>query len=123
MAILVGIERGFVSREAAVERLSKIVHFLEKADRFHGAWPHWLDGQTGKVKPFGPKDDGADLVETAYLVQGLICARQYFQDGSNREKELAASIDALWKGVEWNWFTKAEKTFCTGTGRPKTTGR
>jgi hypothetical protein len=109
MAILVGIERGFVSREAAVERLSKIVHFLEKADRFHGAWPHWLDGQTGKVKPFGPKDDGADLVETAYLVQGLICARQYFQDGSNREKELAASIDALWKGVEWNWFTKGGK--------------
>lgn len=109
MAILVGIERGFVSREAAVERLIKIVHFLEKADRFHGAWPHWLDGQTGKVKPFGPKDDGADLVETAYLVQGLICARQYFQDGSNREKELAASIDALWKGVEWNWFTKNGK--------------
>ena len=72
MAILVGMDRGFITRDAGVERLAKIAGFLEKADRFHGAWPHWLHGETGKVKPFGGKDNGGDIIETAYLVQGLI---------------------------------------------------
>lgn len=106
MAILTGIERGFISREEGVGRFQKIVAFLEKSDRFHGAWPHWLYGETGKVKPFSPKDNGADIVETAYLVQGLLAVRQYFKDGSEPEKKLAEDIDKLWKEVEWNWFTK-----------------
>ncbi len=106
MAILVGIERGFVERDEAVNRYFTIVNFLKKADRFHGAWPHWIYGETGKVKPFSPKDDGADIVETAYLMQGLLTVRQYFLNGSEREKLLAAKIDTLWRQVEWNWFTK-----------------
>ena len=110
MAILVGIERGFVTRDEAVERYTRIVNFLKKADRFHGAWPHWLYGETGKVKPFSPKDDGADIVETAYLMQGLLAVRQYFMNGSNRKKDLLLRIDTLWREVEWNWFTKGRRT-------------
>src|SRR5699024_5757726 len=72
MAILVGIKRGYISRLQALDRFKKIVAFLEKADRFHGVWPHWLYGKTGKVKPFSSKDDGGDLVETSFLVQGLL---------------------------------------------------
>jgi hypothetical protein len=106
MAILVAIERGFINRDEAVDRYTRIVNFLKKADRFHGAWPHWLYGETGKVKPFSMKDDGADIVETAYLMQGLLAARQYFINGSEQEKNLASRIDTLWKEVEWNWFTK-----------------
>ena len=106
MAILVGIERGFVSREAAVERFERIVGFLEGADRYHGAWPHWLNGNTGRTVPFSPKDDGADLVETAYLVQGLLAVRQYFASGNDAERRLAGSIDRLWRDVEWDWFTR-----------------
>lgn len=106
MAILVGVERGFITRDEAVDRYFRIVDFLKKADRFHGAWPHWMYGETGKVKPFSPKDNGADLVETAYLVQGLLTVRQYFINGSEREKLLSSEIDTLWRGVEWNWFTK-----------------
>ncbi len=106
MAILVGIKRGFITRDEAVDRYTKIIEFLKKADRFHGAWPHWLNGETGKVKPFSLKDDGADIVETAYLIEGLLAARQYFINGSEKEKMLASKIDTLWKGVEWNWFTK-----------------
>lgn len=104
MAILVGIERHFISRTEGVQQLKKIVHFLETADRFHGAWPHWWNGETGKVKPFGKKDNGGDLVETSFMVQGLLCARQYFKDGTAEEKELAARIDILWKGVEFDWY-------------------
>jgi hypothetical protein len=106
MAILAGVERGFITRQEAYSRLSKIVAFLNKADRFHGAWSHWIDGETGKAKPFGTKDNGADIVETAYLMQGLITVRQYFINGSDSEKHLASEIDELWREVEWSWFTK-----------------
>ncbi len=104
MAILVAIERGFITREAGRKQLEKIVHFLETADRFHGAWPHWWNGETGKVKPFGRKDNGGDLVETSYMIQGLLCVRQYFQNGSTEEKALAGRADQLWKEVDFNWY-------------------
>jgi hypothetical protein len=104
MAILVGIHRGFITRKEGMERIDKIVNFLKTADRFHGAWPHWLDGETGKVKPFGTKDNGGDLVETSYMIQGLLCARQYFDNGDSTEQVLAARIDTLWREVEFDWY-------------------
>lgn len=104
MAILVGIERKFITRDEGRERMEKIVHFLETADRFHGAWPHWWNGETGKVKPFGRKDNGGDLVETSFMIQGLLCVRQYFKDGNEKEKALAGRIDKLWKEVEFDWY-------------------
>jgi hypothetical protein len=103
MAILVGIERKFITRQQGFERLNKLVYWLEKADRFHGVWPHWLNGETGKVKPFSPNDDGGDLVETSYLLQGLLCVRQYFKDGNEQEKAMASKIDKLWREVEFDW--------------------
>ncbi|HLT53073.1 MAG TPA: glucoamylase family protein [Flavobacteriaceae bacterium] len=108
MAILVGIERGFITRQQALEHYERAVDFLEKADRFHGAWPHWLDGETGKVYPFSKKDDGGDLVETAFLVQGLLTVSEYFKDGNEREQALVTKIDKLWKEVEWDWYTNGE---------------
>ncbi|MCC9137886.1 glucoamylase family protein [Pontibacter silvestris] len=104
MAVLVGIERGFITREEGFQRLQQMVNYLEKADRFHGAWPHWMQGETGKVKPFGQKDNGGDLVETAFLVQGLLTVRQYFANGNEQEKAFAAQIDKLWREVEWDWY-------------------
>ncbi|MDG5491324.1 glucoamylase family protein [Psychroserpens sp. SPM9] len=106
MAILVGIEREWITREAALDRYLQIVDFLEKADRFHGAWPHWIDGETGKVYPFSKKDNGGDLVETAFLIQGLLTVSEYFKNGNEKEQVLVAKIDKLWKEVEWDWYTK-----------------
>ncbi|MGH2645037.1 MAG: glucoamylase family protein, partial [Chitinophagaceae bacterium] len=104
MAILTGINRGFITREQGFLRIKKIVEFLSSADRFHGAWPHWMYGPTGKVKPFSKKDDGGDLVETSFMIQGLLCARQYFRKGNKEERKLAKQIDTLWRGVDWNWY-------------------
>jgi hypothetical protein len=104
MAILAAIHRNFVGRDSARIRLEKIVNFLETTDRFHGAWSHWLNGETGKVKPFGKIDNGGDLVETSYLMQGLLCVRQFFKDGNQEEKALANRIDGLWKKVEYDWY-------------------
>lgn len=106
MAILVGIERGYITRDQAVERFEKILNFLETADRFHGAYPHWWYGDTGKVKPFGSRDNGGDLVETSFLMQGLITVREYFKEGNEREKAIAQRIDTIWKGVEFDWYTR-----------------
>ena len=108
MAILVAIERDFITRQQGLERLTKLVNWLEKADRFHGVWPHWLNGETGEVKPFSPDDDGGDLVETSYLIQGLLCVRQYFKDGNGEEKALATKIDNLWKEVEFDWHRNGQ---------------
>jgi hypothetical protein len=109
MAILVGIERGFITREEGYERLRKLTDWLGNADRFHGVWPHWLNGETGEVKPFSTKDDGGDLVETAYLAQGMLCAREYFKNGNDAEQALAQDIDSLWRGIEWDWHRKGNE--------------
>jgi hypothetical protein len=102
MAIVVAADRKWITRAAAVTRLLKMVNFLAKSDHYHGVFPHWLDGATGKTVPFSRKDDGGDLVETSYLMQGLICAREYF-NGSGDEQELRNRINWLWNDVEWNW--------------------
>lgn len=107
MAILVGIEREFITREMGVERLEKAVDFLDNADRFHGAWPHWLTPD-GKMTPFSKKDNGGDLVETAFLIEGLLTVKEYFKDGNDREQALAQRIQILWEEVEWDWYTKGE---------------
>ncbi len=108
MAILIGIERGFISRTEGVERLTTLLDFLENADRFHGAWSHWINGSTGAVIPFSSLDDGGDLVETAFLAQGLICIKEYLKNGSAEEQALAQQADDLWKGVEWDWYTQGQ---------------
>ena len=107
MAILAGIDRGYVTRQQGLERMERIVSFLETCDRFHGVYPHWWQGDTGRVKPFGQKDNGGDLVETAFLMQALLCVHQYYvQQGGEQEKALAARIDKLWREVEWDWHRR-----------------
>jgi hypothetical protein len=104
MAMLVGMERGFVDRQEAVARIDRVLQYLDSADRFHGAWPHWMDGRTGKVLPFSPQDDGGDLVETSFLAAGLLCVRQYFAGGNAREASVAAVADRLWRQIQWSWY-------------------
>ncbi len=106
MAILVGMERGFISRQEGVERLQKIVDFLGSADRFHGVWPHWLNGNSGQVIPFSQTDNGGDLVETAFMIQGLLTAKVYLNESNTQEKSIQEKITQIWHEVEWNWFTR-----------------
>ncbi len=104
--LVVAMERGFITRAQGVERLTRIVNYLERADRFHGVWSHWINGPTGKVKPFGQKDNGGDLVESCFLMQGLLCARQYLDRDNDAEKDLVKRINALWEGMEFDWYTR-----------------
>lgn len=107
MAIIVGIERGLITKEEGFARIRKIVSFLKNdAQKFHGAFSHWLDGTTGAALKFSEKDDGADLVETSLLMQGLITAKQYFKAASTEETQLRTDITDLYNNVEWDFFRK-----------------
>ena len=106
MAIIVAAERKFITREQAAARTKKIVDFLYKADMYHGAFPHWLNGETGKTIRFSLKDDGADIVETSLLFQGLLTARQYYTASNPVENSIRSKINEMWNAIEWNWFTQ-----------------
>jgi len=104
-ALIVGVDRGFITRAQGVERLTKIVDFLEHAQKYHGAWSHYMNGSSGKTMPvFGMYDDGGDLVETSFLMEGLLAARQYFRGPSAEEQALFRRITTLWESVEWDWY-------------------
>lgn len=106
MALIVGIQRGFITRNEGVERIQKIVNFLDSADRFHGVWPHWMDGTTGETIPFSTYDDGGDLVETAFMAQGLITVREFLDENHDQEKMLIDNINSLLDTIEWDWYTR-----------------
>ena len=111
MAIIVGIERGFITRDQGVQRMLKILNFLSNADRFRGAYPHWMNGKTGKVIPFSQYDDGGDLVETSYMMQGLLTAREYFNKSNSDETQIRNLITNIWEGVDWDWYKKEQYSF------------
>ncbi len=105
MSMIAAIHRNFITRSQGLERIDTIVNFLKnRCTRFHGAFSHWINGATGATVPFSDKDNGADLVETSFLMQGLLCARQYFNSANVEETTLRNNINELWNGVEWNWF-------------------
>ena len=109
MALLAASERGFLARQQVRQRITRIVAFLGKAERHHGVFSHFLHGSTGKTIPFSPLDDGGDLVETAFLMMGLLCAREYFARNQPSENCLRADIDALWHAVEWSWHARPDR--------------
>ncbi|MDQ6478623.1 glucoamylase family protein [Dyadobacter sp. LHD-138] len=120
MTIPVAIERGFITRAEGLQRMQKITGFLKSnTQKFHGAFPHWINGSTGVVVPFSTKDDGADLVETSYLIQGLLTARQYFNGTDAAETALRNDINTIWHGVEWDWFRKNKENVLYWHWSPK----
>ncbi len=105
MSLMVGVDRKFITRAEGVERLTRIVTFLEHAQRYHGVFSHYMNGNTGQTMPvFGMLDNGGDLVETSFLMQGLLAARQYFHGPDLDEQSLYRRITQLWETVEWSWY-------------------
>ena len=98
----VAVERGWITRTEAVNRMKKILDFLETVPTYHGAFSHWYRDDTAQTRAFSEWDNGGDLVETALLMQGLLIARQYFSE----DQEIVERITILWEAVEWDWYTK-----------------
>ena len=100
------VERGWITREEAIDRLQRILTFLENAETYHGAFSHWYEGDTGQTIPFSTIDDGGDLVETAFLIQGLLINRQYFTNDTEDEGNIRSRIRTIWQNVEWSWYER-----------------
>ncbi len=105
LSTIVAVNRGWIGRDTAVKRINKICDFLLKADAYHGIYPHFMDGTTGKTIPFDRLDDGADIVETSYLMMGLLCAREYFNSELVEERYLRKRVDQMWNAANWRWHT------------------
>jgi hypothetical protein len=108
MSIIVAIERNYITAEEGFNRIYKILDFFENADRFHGAWPHWIDGSSGSAIPFSNYDDGGDIVETSFFAQALIVIYEYYKSGTTEEIELAEKAYSLWEAIGWSWYTNKE---------------
>src|ERR1700685_1215956 len=106
MALIVAVERGWVSRAAALERLGRMLDLLSRATCYHGVFPHFMNGRTGATIPFTRKDDGGDLVETSFLMMGLLCAREYFDRDTPAEAKIRGLVNYVWNDVEWDWYTR-----------------
>lgn len=106
MSMLVGVQRGFITRAQALSRITTIVNFLTNSvTTYHGAFSHWINGETGATIPFSTQDNGGDIVETSYMIQGLLCARQYFNSTTDSgEISLRSAINTIYNNVDWNWY-------------------
>ena len=106
MAMLVGVQRNFISRTDALNRITTIVNFLtNNVTTYHGAFSHWINGATGATIPFSTQDNGGDIVETSYMIQGLLCARQFFNSTTNpAEISLRTAINTIYSNVDYNWY-------------------
>ena len=113
------VERGWITRQDAVSRLGKILDFLEEVPTYHGVFSHWYNGSTAQTQPFSEKDDGGDLVETAFLMQGLLINRQYFDGNSTSEQQIRRRITTLWKNVEWTWYQQEGENVLTWHWSPE----
>src|SRR5260370_26699969 len=62
LATLVAVERSCITRDAALDRLIQIADFLIKAESYHGIYPHFIEGNTGKTIAFDRLDYAADVL-------------------------------------------------------------
>ena len=120
MSMLVGVQRNFIPIADALTRIDTILHFLtNKVTRYHGAFPHWINGSSGATVPFSAQDDGGDIVETSYMMQGLLCARQFFNSTTDpNEIGMRNGIDSLYNAVEWNWYRQNNQNVLTWNWSP-----
>lgn len=104
MALIVGCERNWISRNDAAKQIQKIVRFLGSAERFKGVWSHWYTPD-GKSAPFGDQVKTGDIVETGFLTAGLLTVSEYFTSDNVIEKEIRDSVASFWKTINWRHYT------------------
>jgi len=113
LALIIACERGWIARNQALARFGRMLDCLEQATRYHGMYPHFIRGDTGATVPFSAQDDGADVAETAFLFQGLLCARAYFDSAALPESRLRQRITRLWSAAQWPWFIQKDRSALT----------
>jgi hypothetical protein len=117
-AVTVGIDRGWISREAGSARVVTTLEFLwgspqgpeADATGYRGFYYHFLDLQSGRR--FG--DAELSTIDTALLLAGVLHARQYFDQDGATEARIRTLADELYARVEWPWMQVRSAKICHG---------
>jgi hypothetical protein len=105
----VGVERGYVSRAAARDRVLTTLKFFRDAPQgdaaqgvtgYKGFYYHFLDMKTGHRF----EDIELSSVDTALLLAGALFCREYFAGSDPAETELREIVDVLLARVDWRWM-------------------
>jgi hypothetical protein len=117
-ALTVGIDRGWISREAGRARVLTTLTFLwnsphgpePDATGYKGFYYHFLDMQTGR------RDGDSELstIDTALLLGGVLHVQQYFDQADATEDQIRALADAIYRRVEWPWMQVRAPKVCHG---------
>jgi len=118
-----GVERGFLSRGKAVERILTTLRFFANSEQsqspeatgYKGFYYHFLDMKTGRRT----WDCELSTVDSAFLVAGMLAAAVYFDRETQKEEEIRTLADGLYRRVDWHWATNRAKTLTHGW-KPKT---
>jgi hypothetical protein len=114
----VGVERGFITREAAVERTLATLRFFwnssqskdPEATGYKGFYYHFLDMRTGKRV----WNCELSTVDTAFLLAGMLAAAVYFANEAADEREIRTLADELYRRVDWEWAQNGGATVTHG---------
>lgn len=101
LSLIVGVEKKTVNRQLALERISRMVYFLSKAQNRFGVFPAYFEGRTG-LPDYRGGDAGYDVLATSSMIEALLVARQYFDKDDDLETDLRNRITTLWENIEWD---------------------
>ncbi|MDO5113421.1 MAG: glucoamylase family protein [Planctomycetia bacterium] len=110
MAIVAGVERGWIPREDAAKHIVKMTRFLRSVPRFEGAWAHWYSPEGDCVR-FGNQTAAGEIVETAFLMAGLLVAAEYFDGENSLEKEIRETVSFFWETIHWRHYVHQGKLY------------
>ena len=103
----VGVERGFISRATAVQRVLATLRFFwnspqgpePDATGYHGFYYHFLDMQTGRRA----WDCELSTIDSTFLLAGALTVGRYFDAPTGEEEEIRALADSLYRRADWAW--------------------
>jgi hypothetical protein len=95
----IGVERHYITREQARDRVLTTLRFLTTVPNEHGFLYHFLDPQTGQRA----NDSEVSTVDTALLLGGVLFCESYFDTSDLKEVEIRRLADELYRRVDWTW--------------------
>lgn len=95
----IGVERQYISRAEARERVLTTLRFFVKAPNEHGFYYHFLDMNTGARAG----DSEVSTVDTALLLAGMLFCQSYFDTQHPHEVQIRKLVDEIYRRVDWTW--------------------
>lgn len=100
LSMLIGVERGFVSRNIFVNRVRRIVDFLEDAPNKYGILASFYDGRS-RLPEYMGKRPNYSVESTTAIIEALLVVRQYLSADNDAEQAVREKITSLWENIEW----------------------